>query len=366
LYATSALQHANVELTWDETDLERKEMSDKLFSSKKGGADLNEAELRKYVACSSDEDTEDENAPEETIDSDEAAEKQQKKVNSIDKYKNLLSEIKKKETDKKKNKIEMEYTWGIGMQTKPEELKSSKDEETLKKLTPFEKILKKKQEKNKARKEEKKNRKKGITKDDTDDDEHDGWSSDDLPDGVDMNDPYFAEEFADGKYDLPKAGKKSSKNKKSIEKDCESEGEDEQKQAELALLLEDGDADEKSHFSLKKIIDAEDETTSKSKRKRKLKKSKKEIESNKQKFVDDFELDIKDDRFKAVFNAPEFSIDPTDPRFKKTKAMDMLMQEKHKRLPTDAQPTGPAKKPKKDLEMNMLVKSIKRKVGKKY
>jgi S-adenosylmethionine hydrolase len=89
--------------------LERKEMSDKLFSSKKGGA-----ELRKSVACSSDEDTEDENAPEETIDSDEAAEKQQKKVNTIDKYKNLLSEIKKKETDKKKNKIEMEYTWSMG------------------------------------------------------------------------------------------------------------------------------------------------------------------------------------------------------------------------------------------------------------
>jgi hypothetical protein len=42
----------------------------------------------------------------------------------------------------------------------------------------------------------------------TDDGEHDGWSSNDLPDGVDMNDPYFAEEFADGKYDLPKAGKK--------------------------------------------------------------------------------------------------------------------------------------------------------------
>jgi hypothetical protein len=68
-------------------------MSDKLFSSKKGGAELNEAELRKSVACSSDEDIEDENAPEETIDSDEAAEKQQKKVTTIDKYKNLLISV---------------------------------------------------------------------------------------------------------------------------------------------------------------------------------------------------------------------------------------------------------------------------------
>lgn len=53
LFTTTALQQAKVELTWDENDLERKEMNDKLMSGK-----LNEVadqELRKYVAYSSEE-----------------------------------------------------------------------------------------------------------------------------------------------------------------------------------------------------------------------------------------------------------------------------------------------------------------------
>lgn len=53
LFTTTALQQAKVELTWDENDLDRKELNDKLVSGK-----LNEVadqELRKYVAYSSDE-----------------------------------------------------------------------------------------------------------------------------------------------------------------------------------------------------------------------------------------------------------------------------------------------------------------------
>lgn len=53
LFTTTALQQAKVELTWDENDLDRKELNDKLMAGK-----LNEVadqELRKYVAYSSDE-----------------------------------------------------------------------------------------------------------------------------------------------------------------------------------------------------------------------------------------------------------------------------------------------------------------------
>lgn len=57
LFTTTALQQAKVELTWDENDLDRKELNDKLMSGK-----LNEVadqDLRKYVAYSSDDDEED-------------------------------------------------------------------------------------------------------------------------------------------------------------------------------------------------------------------------------------------------------------------------------------------------------------------
>lgn len=60
LFTTTALQQAKVELTWDENDLDRKELNDKLVSGK-----LNEVadqELRKYVAYSSDEAVEDDEA----------------------------------------------------------------------------------------------------------------------------------------------------------------------------------------------------------------------------------------------------------------------------------------------------------------
>lgn len=60
LFTTTALQQAKVELTWDENDLDRKDLNDKLMSGK-----LNEVadqELRKYVAYSSEEEDDDEAA----------------------------------------------------------------------------------------------------------------------------------------------------------------------------------------------------------------------------------------------------------------------------------------------------------------
>lgn len=53
LFTTTALQQAKVELTWDENDLERKEMNDKLMSGKLN--EVGDLELRKYVAYSSEE-----------------------------------------------------------------------------------------------------------------------------------------------------------------------------------------------------------------------------------------------------------------------------------------------------------------------
>lgn len=58
LFTTTALQQAKVELTWDENDLERKEMNDKLMSGKLN--DVGDQELRKYVAYSSEEEDDEE------------------------------------------------------------------------------------------------------------------------------------------------------------------------------------------------------------------------------------------------------------------------------------------------------------------
>lgn len=172
-----------------------------------------------------------------------------------------------------------------------------------------------------------------------------------VPSDIDMNDPYFAEEFNKPEF---KKGK-SKKNK--IADNEDSNPEDDKTKAELELLLEDED-DGKAHFSLKKIQEAEG-TTKKSKRKKKLK----EKMMEQRQAIPDFEIDTKDERFSALYNSHLYNIDPSDPNFKKTKNMEILIQEKLKRRPMDT-PVENHKAPKKskqETELDVLVKNIKRK-----
>lgn len=53
-FTTTALQQAKVELTWDETNPDRLEISEKISSGKLD--DISEKELENYLAASSDED----------------------------------------------------------------------------------------------------------------------------------------------------------------------------------------------------------------------------------------------------------------------------------------------------------------------
>lgn len=345
LFTTTALQQAKVELTWDELDVDRKEMNEKITSGKFD--EVTDADLRKYVAYSSEEENIEEKSEDENSDNEENS-----KEDPIDKYKSLLSDINKKEEEVKKTKIEKEMTWGIGLNDKSEKKKVVQKSDR----NPFEKLIEKKKEKNKVKRKERKQKNGKKTSGD-----EDGWSSDDLPDGIDMNDPYFAEEFAKGDF---ADKKKESKNKKKHRNELNSE--DEQKQAELALLLDDGQ-DDKAHFSLKKIQDAENESKSKSKRKKKLKKTKQQIEDEKNRIEDNFIVDVKDNRFNALYTSHLYNIDPTDSHFKKTKGMEEIITEKLKRRPVDEMGNEEIqpKRSKKDVAVSMLVKSIKRKVANK-
>lgn len=351
IFFTTALQQAKVELTWDETDIGRKEITEKLFSDKQN--EVTDQDLRKFVAFSSESENEpesDENASEEDFD--------KPSKNKLDLYKSLLDEVNKKEEEKKKQQVEMEYSWGIGSFDK-KKLKESSDEKE--ELTPFEKILEKKKLKKKAKKEMRKKKLKG----EEDEDNEKGYSSSDFDD-IDMNDPYFAEEFANGEFKMPSSKKsKKKKNKKDNLGDDEEAEEKLRAQKELELLLGDNE-EEKSHFSLKKIQETEE--MSSSKRRRKLKKLKKQG-INVEEQADNFELNVQDDRFSAVFSQPDFNIDPTNSGYKKTKGMEKLIQEKLKRRQTDddnvnSTSTEPKKKKIKDVSLNMLVKNIKKKVGK--
>ncbi|XP_023934803.1 ESF1 homolog [Bicyclus anynana] len=335
LFTTTALQQAKVDLTWDATNPKRAELIKSALDGKVDNLDLQE-----YLASSSDDD---DNAEEQNSKSDSEDENE----DPIQKYKMLLDDIESKEQKKQNKDMEMEITWGLGVKDKAEELvkkKINKDDD--KDLTPFEKLLQKRKEKKKQRKLENK-QKTDETKSDSD-----GSSSDDIPSDVDMNDPYFAEEFNKPEF---KNKKTKSKTQSQKENDDSNSGDEERKKAELELLIDEADA--KEHFSLKKIQEAEN-ITKKSKRKRKLKEKMKAQKET----VPDFDINLDDRRFAALYDSHLYNIDPSDPNFKKTKNMEKLIQEKLKRRPTDSPMTElNAKKSKEDAELNVLVKNIKRK-----
>ncbi len=47
---------------------------------------------------------------------------------------------------------------------------------------------------------------------------------------------------------------------------------------------------------------------------------------------EDFDINVHDDRFAAIYSRPEFNIDPSEQNFKKTKGMENLIGEKQKRV----------------------------------
>lgn len=388
-FTTTALQQAKVDLTWDETEVERKELGDKLSSGKLD--ELTDKDLRKIVAYSSEEEEEED---EEELQEDQATEdsekeeekevkplsesktksKKNKKTETINKYKALLAEINQKEQEEKSKKYEMEYSWNVSESLQPKEEKNDSDlpQKSNSQMTPIEKVLAKRSEKNKKRKEERRKKKQGkFANSDQDDSD-----SDSLPEGINMNDPYFAEEFANGDFEEAGSKKQKKKSKKLNQQEKEQqELEAAEKAKELQLLLDDDNEEEagKQHFSLEKILKAEQ--GNKKKKRKQLKKSKKDLD---QQVQDTFQLNVDDERFKAVYDSHVFNIDPTDSHFKKTKGMELIIQEKLKRRhgdnTTKSKETASnsadneednsfaAKRPKKQIETSMLVKSLKRKI----
>ncbi|KAB0351091.1 hypothetical protein FD754_015948 [Muntiacus muntjak] len=184
-------------------------------------------------------------------------------------------------------------------------------------------------------------------------------SEDDVPSDVDMNDPYFAEE-------AKKIGiKEKKKSTKSAKDDIapEEEAEIERQKAEMALLVMDEEEESKKHFNYNKIVEHQNLS----------KKKKKQLMKKKELLEDDFEVDVKDARFQAMYTSHLFNLDPSDPNFKKTKAMEKILEEKARQREQKEQELTQAVKKKEseiqkeshkrsiDPALSMLIKSVKNK-----
>jgi len=398
-FSNSALTSKKVKLTWDEQDAERGEQMKKAYER----IDNNDEDFsfaKGLIASSSSEESEEESEEEDDDDDDEEDEEEQetetkkkektrkkKKLSKksskgrkkdvaedgvddvelgsddenssdqdsdnetdIEKYRALIFGLDKdKKQGGKKQTGNLEITWQE--EEKDDEQEQSDKQNEEEELTPFQKILKKKKEKRDKKKQERMKKYEGS-------DAEESEGGDNIPDDVDLDDPFFAEE-----YDMKKAVKPKKKRTQKRKHDDEVNDEDKD---DLALLVLD-EEDDNNHFNYRSIV--EEETKGKSKKKKWKNIKKAALDTTVQ---DDFDLNVNDDRFAAIYSRPEFNIDPSAQNFKKTKAMDTLIGEKQKRITSGTNQPKSVKKPdvkdskksKLDAELTASLKAVKNKWAK--
>ncbi|KAM5245516.1 ESF1 homolog [Ctenodactylus gundi] len=340
-FTSAAMGTSTVEITWDETDHERITTLNRKFKKE----ELLDMDFQAYLASSSEDDEETEEEPQGndgvSVEDGQTKKSQKDDDEQIAKYRQLLQVIQEKEKKGKENDMEMEIKWVPGLKESAEEMVKNKLE-GKDKLTPWEQFLEKKKEKRRLKKKQK------ALAEET--------SEDELPPDVDLNDSYFAEE-------VKKMGIKKKTTKSAKDATSEEETEIERQKAEIALLVMDEEEDSKKHFNYNKIVEHQNLS----------KKKKKQLMKKKELLEDDFEVNVNDARFQAMYTSHLFNLDPSDPNFKKTKAMEKILEEKARhREQKEQELTQAIKKQESETEkasqkksidpaLSMLIKSVKNK-----
>ncbi|XP_053393712.1 ESF1 homolog [Mercenaria mercenaria] len=358
-FFNAALSQSKVDLTWDETDRERVQLTSQQFSNK--AEEVEEEDLKAYLASSSDEEGPDYSAIFGNNEEDEDSGGESDDDKKLDKYKQLLTDLDSQES-KKKHDIEMEISWEPGLREATEKIVKKKKQS--KDSTVWEDYLQKKKEKKKKKIEERKKKKKPQEqmsddeqkKEEPVDGDVQAFSDDEVPVDADMA-AFMAEESSNKK----KKNKKKKKKKVETEENTETAKE----KAELSLLLMD-EGDNKKHFNLRDLVQED----GKKKKKKKLKEQKNKLEE------DDFQMNVRDPRFSAMYESHLFNIDPSAPEYRKTQGTEAIITEKIKRsgkrdknkVSLSSQENEQVKKPKlmdkqtiKDDNLASLIKSVKSK-----
>lgn len=347
-FFTSALQLTNVKLSWDQEDPVRAEKLRKRLSKD----DIAQMDLDAYIGSGDESDAEGSDAVISASDSEDEAGSGRAvlKKKARNKYAALLGEIAPADDHDDEDMGDLEIVFEPGLKeagTKILEKSQKKDDSEL---SVWDKYLEKRKEKKKARRQ--------AGKQDTAD--ADSLYDDDVDP---EDDPFFdlGEEFED------KSSKKKEGREKKKPESRMSREEAARADAELELLtLGDGDDDEGDDgYNLKAMVKGQ-KLKKKGKKARRGKKGA-DLEE------DNFKMDMSDSRFQAVFEKPEFHIDPTNPKFKPTAGSEALLAERQsrmikkrekmetnlksrkKRATKDEQPQG------KTDDLKSLMESVKRK-----
>ena len=417
LFTNKAKSSSKVEFTWDRDDPERFKMRKKKFTKD----EINDIDLQAYLASESDDDDDDEK---------ERQKQGRKKLRALlgegggaEKGENEDDDSEDEDDDNSESEQEdMVITFDGGLRNVGKDILEKKKQRELEaKETTWEAYLRKRQEKKSAKKAARKksaqhNRNGGAAgKAEEEDlgfddpffqDEDSGKKKKGAGAGKQeekekdpFDDPFFGTADGDGdmndaaglsredegdsdgevtalkktnKIDSKDKKKKKDKKGKAQKKDDDDDDDPIAKalkareRAELELIVgadEDRDGERENSFNMKHL------GTKKKKKKNRSKRKEREEDDDSdapEDGDDGFRVDTGDDRFSAIFESQQFAIDPNDPKFKETPAMQKIMEERQERRrkkksrqkgdATDSS-SGPKKKKKKKNKDKQVVKT---------
>jgi hypothetical protein len=328
-FVTNALQSSKVKLTWDmhPEEVSRKDAMARAFSGSR--AELEENDMKAYLASDSEDSFSDEEDAEagQRDNNDGDAPKLSKKELARKRMREALglSDEPSKGSKKDAPVGDVEITFTPALSENAKAKKDDKEETTIEKYARRERERKeKKRQKAKAKRE-------GVDPDAEEDAEPavptDGHAEEDGDLG--FNDPFFtAEEPAPPSKSAQRKQERLAKREARLAAEAASAAE----KAKLQKVMADDAADHEQaahldHFDMNDIVKAEKHGSKKGK----ASKRKAEDVKAQGKLQEDFEMDVEDERFKAVFDNHEFAIDPSNPKFKATGGMKRLLEEGRKK-----------------------------------
>ena len=363
-FVTDALQHSKVRLTWDMDDGERKEAQKRAFRG--GRKDIDENDLRAYLGSDSSSEDEDEarlrdpassvvvvdatndNVPSAADGSQPATKsnsikptqgepKLSKKEHERQKMRSLLglsaeSAPRSKKANDAEAEGDMQVTFSAALTSNGDKKSVFENTPEEAKETTIEKYVRKEKERKAKRKEKiKAARDDGAQPSNIDISE--------VPEKEEMSDLGFDDPFFAGKADKDASKSKKKKDKRDKHRfgdvhdtddvTSDLEGPNDQINNEHLDAQADDDDDGIQHFDMRALTRASKPSLHKSgKKKRKL--TQRDREALEQAQRDTFELDVKDERFRDVFERPEYAIDPSHPRFVNTEGMGRMLEEGRK------------------------------------
>lgn len=331
-FVTDALQHSKVRLTWDADDGSRKEAQKRAFSASR--ADIDENDLKAYLGSDSEED--DNNAPEPVIVDATAAANPSDELTEAANTAPPAPKLSKKEAERQRMRSL------LGLQPEPAAKKSSKGTAKApvgdmqitftsglsgkggsvfenqpppeREETTVEKYIRKEKERKTRRKDKTKNSR------DQDPEQDAGDEKPTTTPDAGFDDPFFTAP-ATTSATLKKSKKRAHQKSPSPSPSATAHL--------LALTTSDAAANgsnEVQHFD--SALLAKGEKLAKQKKKRKghqlSERQKAALEAREK---DEFEVDVQDKRFAAVFERSEFAIDPSHKGYKGTEGMRRLLEE---------------------------------------